>query len=334
MSRALLPAELRSRVPAGYAPALPSRAVGRTSRWHDAGMTGRATVDGHSQRQRGPGPGPGGRPARGVRRGGRAGHPYRRRPQPLGVHPGRPNRARWPTPSWPGRRRRRGDRPERARRPAPVRGRAGRDARGVPGRRSGAAPPAPRRSTAAGRVGGELELPVFLYGAAGHAARAPRARGPSPRRLAAAGGAHGERGAGARLRAAAGAPHGGGGAGHGPPAPGGVQRGPGDRRPRAGARRSPPRSASRHPAACRGCARSACCWPSAGGRRSRPTSTTTARRRWREVVEAVRARAPVAEAELVGLAPQAAFDGFPADVPLRDFDPARHLIENALRSLS
>ncbi|HEX5909388.1 MAG TPA: hypothetical protein VFY44_02770 [Thermoleophilaceae bacterium] len=53
-----------------------------------------------------------------------------------------------------------------------------------------------------------------------------------------------------------------------------------------------------------------------------------------EVVEAVRARAPVAEAELVGLAPQAAFEGFPADVPLRDFDPARHLIENALRSLS
>jgi glutamate formiminotransferase/glutamate formiminotransferase/formiminotetrahydrofolate cyclodeaminase len=50
------------------------------------------------------------------------------------------------------------------------------------------------------------------------------------------------------------------------------------------------------------------------------------------VVEAVRARAPMAEAELVGLAPRAAFDGFPADVPLRGFDPGRHLIENALRS--
>ncbi len=50
------------------------------------------------------------------------------------------------------------------------------------------------------------------------------------------------------------------------------------------------------------------------------------------IVEAVRSRAPVAEAELVGLAPQAAFECFPADVPLRDFDPARHLIENALRS--
>ena len=51
------------------------------------------------------------------------------------------------------------------------------------------------------------------------------------------------------------------------------------------------------------------------------------------VVEAVRARAPVAEAELVGLAPAAALEGFPSDVPLRDFDPALHLIENALRSL-
>ncbi len=50
------------------------------------------------------------------------------------------------------------------------------------------------------------------------------------------------------------------------------------------------------------------------------------------VVEAVRERAPVAEAELVGLAPRAAFDGFPGDVPLRDFDAERHLIENALRS--
>jgi glutamate formiminotransferase len=50
------------------------------------------------------------------------------------------------------------------------------------------------------------------------------------------------------------------------------------------------------------------------------------------IVAAVRARAPVAQAELVGLAPAAAFEGFPEDVPLRDFDPARHLLENALRS--
>jgi glutamate formiminotransferase len=49
-----------------------------------------------------------------------------------------------------------------------------------------------------------------------------------------------------------------------------------------------------------------------------------------EVVHAVRAHRQVAIAELVGLAPAAAFDGFPADVPIPGFDPARHLIENAL----
>lgn len=52
-----------------------------------------------------------------------------------------------------------------------------------------------------------------------------------------------------------------------------------------------------------------------------------------EIVAAVRARAPVACAELVGLAPKAAFEGFPDDLEVRGFDPARHLIENALGSL-
>ena len=52
-----------------------------------------------------------------------------------------------------------------------------------------------------------------------------------------------------------------------------------------------------------------------------------------EIVAAVRARAPVAEAEIVGLAPAEALSDFPPDVPLRGFDPDRHLIENALRSL-
>ena len=52
-----------------------------------------------------------------------------------------------------------------------------------------------------------------------------------------------------------------------------------------------------------------------------------------EVVRAVAALAPVASAELVGLAPRAAFDGFPAELPLLGFDPERHLIENALASL-
>ncbi len=51
------------------------------------------------------------------------------------------------------------------------------------------------------------------------------------------------------------------------------------------------------------------------------------------VVEAVRRHAEVAEAELVGLAPAAAFDGFPEDVPIRGFAPSRHLLENALDSL-
>jgi glutamate formiminotransferase len=51
------------------------------------------------------------------------------------------------------------------------------------------------------------------------------------------------------------------------------------------------------------------------------------------IVELVRARAPVAEAELVGLAPRAAFEGFPEDVPLRGFTPERHILENALTSV-
>lgn len=50
------------------------------------------------------------------------------------------------------------------------------------------------------------------------------------------------------------------------------------------------------------------------------------------VVEAVMRHAPVASAELVGLAPSAALEGFPEDLPLSGFDPQRHLIEKALRS--
>jgi glutamate formiminotransferase/glutamate formiminotransferase/formiminotetrahydrofolate cyclodeaminase len=51
-----------------------------------------------------------------------------------------------------------------------------------------------------------------------------------------------------------------------------------------------------------------------------------------QVVEAVAAHAPVAGAELVGLAPAAALEGFPPDVPLHGFDPARQVIEKALGS--
>lgn len=50
-----------------------------------------------------------------------------------------------------------------------------------------------------------------------------------------------------------------------------------------------------------------------------------------EVVEAVRAYAPVARAELVGLAPAAALERFPSDVPLLAAD--QHAIEDALGSL-
>lgn len=54
----------------------------------------------------------------------------------------------------------------------------------------------------------------------------------------------------------------------------------------------------------------------------------------RAIVEIVRAQADLAEAELVGLAPAAALDDFPADLPLRGFDPERHVIEHALRSIT
>ena len=53
-----------------------------------------------------------------------------------------------------------------------------------------------------------------------------------------------------------------------------------------------------------------------------------------EVVAAVaaQAQARVASAELVGLAPSAALEGFPEDVPLVGFDPARQVLEKALGS--
>ena len=54
----------------------------------------------------------------------------------------------------------------------------------------------------------------------------------------------------------------------------------------------------------------------------------------REIVEYVRERADVAEVELIGLAPRAAFDGFPDDVSLRGFDPERHILEDVLRAVA
>jgi glutamate formiminotransferase len=49
-----------------------------------------------------------------------------------------------------------------------------------------------------------------------------------------------------------------------------------------------------------------------------------------EVVSAVARHAPLESAELVGLAPRAALDGFPDDLPLAGFDRERHVIESAL----
>ncbi|HEU0249421.1 MAG TPA: hypothetical protein VFR48_01730 [Solirubrobacteraceae bacterium] len=50
----------------------------------------------------------------------------------------------------------------------------------------------------------------------------------------------------------------------------------------------------------------------------------------RYVVEAVARHADVARVELVGLAPRAALDHFPAEIPWRGGDPEARLIENAL----
>ena len=49
-----------------------------------------------------------------------------------------------------------------------------------------------------------------------------------------------------------------------------------------------------------------------------------------EIVEAVRRHAEIERGELVGLAPAAAFAGFPSDVAMPGFDPQLHLLENAL----
>jgi glutamate formiminotransferase len=54
--------------------------------------------------------------------------------------------------------------------------------------------------------------------------------------------------------------------------------------------------------------------------------------RVRELAEPLGAR-PL-EAELVGLVPAAALAGYPADVPMRGFDPERHLIERRLAALT
>jgi glutamate formiminotransferase/glutamate formiminotransferase/formiminotetrahydrofolate cyclodeaminase len=49
-----------------------------------------------------------------------------------------------------------------------------------------------------------------------------------------------------------------------------------------------------------------------------------------EVVAFVRSRAAVENAELVGLAPKAAFEGFPEDIEIPGFDPEERLLENVV----
>jgi glutamate formiminotransferase/glutamate formiminotransferase/formiminotetrahydrofolate cyclodeaminase len=48
------------------------------------------------------------------------------------------------------------------------------------------------------------------------------------------------------------------------------------------------------------------------------------------VVEAIARHAEVSAAEIVGLAPRAALEGFPADLEIRGFDPERQIIENRI----
>jgi glutamate formiminotransferase/glutamate formiminotransferase/formiminotetrahydrofolate cyclodeaminase len=49
-----------------------------------------------------------------------------------------------------------------------------------------------------------------------------------------------------------------------------------------------------------------------------------------EVVRAIALHAPPRDAEIVALVPEAALEGFPEDLPIRGFDPARQVIEKAL----
>ena len=51
-----------------------------------------------------------------------------------------------------------------------------------------------------------------------------------------------------------------------------------------------------------------------------------------EIVARVRRHAELDRAEIVGLAPRDALEGFPEDLPIAGFDPARQVIENVLSS--
>jgi len=48
------------------------------------------------------------------------------------------------------------------------------------------------------------------------------------------------------------------------------------------------------------------------------------------IVDAIARHADVSAAEIVALVPRAALEGFPAELEIRGFDPARQIIENHL----
>lgn len=50
----------------------------------------------------------------------------------------------------------------------------------------------------------------------------------------------------------------------------------------------------------------------------------------RLLIDVVSRHAQIERAELVGLAPKSAFEGFPEEIEIPGFDPARHLLQNAL----
>ncbi len=165
---------------------------------------------------------------------------------------------------------------------------------------------------------------------AGEHRRAPRALVVSPRRSGGAGAAGWPaaswfRTAAPRSRTRAPAPHWSDrGARSSPSTSSSTPRTPKSRAPS-------PRACASPAAGRRGCGRSGCPGTRAA-RRSRSTSTTRSQCRWPRSSSAPPASPPSTgrdrvEAELVGLAPEAALDGYPDDPPIRDFDPAQHVIE-------
>ena len=184
--------------------------------------------------------------------------------------------------------------------------------------------------TAAALIGDELGLPGVPLRRARHGRRPPRARRPAPRQPR-AGRAHRARRARARLRPGEGSPARGRGARHRATAPARLQRGPRERR--RGAREEHRRASCASRAADRAAfARSASASPRAGAPRCPSTCTTTAPCRSPSWSSACASRRPSRRPSSWASRRRRRFEGFPDDIPLRDFDPERHVLENALGS--